>query len=131
MHAHFSKYSVLTVKMQMQQGVFSEKDEHLRSTLIKLDTIDTDGGQVSLGADDINAIRRSLVESQTLVRDTVDRLRQSQEENERNGRKHRETEARLAKVEMDMEEMLGTCLFFDSGSQDCCGHQWGAAIAHV
>ncbi|GAW10320.1 kinesin heavy chain [Lentinula edodes] len=86
------------------QGTFSEKDEQLRSLLAKLDTIDTDGS--ALTSDDLTAIRRQLTEGQSLVRDTIDRLRQSQEENELITRRRDELESRVATLETEYEELL-------------------------
>ncbi|KAJ3779285.1 kinesin heavy chain [Lentinula raphanica] len=86
------------------QGTFSEKDEQLRSLLAKLDTMDADGS--ALTAEDLTAIRRQLAEGQSLVRDTVDRLRQSQEENELISRRRDELETRVSTLETEYEELL-------------------------
>ncbi|KAK7054863.1 hypothetical protein VNI00_003326 [Paramarasmius palmivorus] len=86
------------------QGGFSEKDEQLRSILAKLDSMDNDGS--SLTQEDLTAIRRQLAEGQTLVRDTVDRLRQSQEENEMLTRRRDELESRVVALETEYEELL-------------------------
>jgi kinesin family protein 5 len=88
----------------IQQGAFSEKDEQLRIILAKLDSIDALG---SLTPEDLTAVRRQLSEGQTLVRETVDRLRQSQEENEMIMRRRDELEARVAALETEYEELLG------------------------
>lgn len=53
-----------------------------------------------------------MSEGQTLVRETVDRLRQSQEENEIITRRRDELEARVAALEAEYEELLGLFLFF-------------------
>ncbi|KAG7092475.1 hypothetical protein E1B28_008827 [Marasmius oreades] len=86
------------------QGAFSEKDEQLRSILIKLDNLDADG--TSLTSEDLTVIRRQLAEGQSLIRDTVDRLRQSQEENEMLVRRRDELESRVAALETEYEELL-------------------------
>ncbi|KAG1756751.1 kinesin heavy chain [Suillus paluster] len=88
------------------QGTFSEKDEQLRQLLAKLDTIDTAGALLTLSVDDVVAARRQLTESHSLVRETVDRLRQSQEENEMIARRRDELEARFQALEADYEELL-------------------------
>ncbi|KIK47067.1 hypothetical protein CY34DRAFT_9244 [Suillus luteus UH-Slu-Lm8-n1] len=88
------------------QGTFSEKDEQLRQLLAKLDNIDTAGALSTLSVDDIVAARRQLTESHSLVRETVDRLRQSQEENEMVTRRRDELEARFQSLEADYEELL-------------------------
>ncbi|KAF5380963.1 hypothetical protein D9615_003970 [Tricholomella constricta] len=85
------------------QGAFSEKDEQLRQILAKLDSID---GAGALTPEDLTAIRRQLSEGQSLVRETVDRLRQSQEENEMVTRRRDELEARVAALETEYEELL-------------------------
>ncbi|KAF9053708.1 kinesin heavy chain [Hymenopellis radicata] len=85
------------------QGAFSEKEEQLRQILAKLDASDASS---SLTSDDLTAIRRQLAEGQSLVRETVDRLRQSQEENEMITRRRDELESRVATLEADYEELL-------------------------
>ncbi|KAK7693379.1 hypothetical protein QCA50_002947 [Cerrena zonata] len=88
------------------QGTFSEKDEQLRQLLAKLDTIDNDASLSTLSHDDIVAIRRQLVDGQALIRETVDRLRQSQEENEMHTRRRDELESRVSGLEAEYEELL-------------------------
>ncbi|KAA1471145.1 kinesin heavy chain [Dentipellis sp. KUC8613] len=88
------------------QGTFSEKDEQLRQILAKLDTIDSDTAVSTLSVDDITQVRRQLAEGQSLIRDTVDRLRQRQEENEMITRRKDELESRLAALEAEYEELL-------------------------
>lgn len=60
-----------------------------------------------LTQDDLTTIRRQLQEGQTMLRETVDRLRQSQEENEMITRRRDELEARVSTLETDYEELLG------------------------
>lgn len=93
----------------IQQGAFSEKDEQLRQVLTKLDSIDT---AEALTPEDLTAIRRQLSESQSVIRETVDRLRQSQEESEMASRRRDELEARVAALETEYEELLGEWSFF-------------------
>lgn len=85
------------------QGAFSEKDEQLRAILGKIDTIDSAG---SLTQEDLTAVRRQLSEGQNMIRETVDRLRQSQEENEMITRRRDELETRVAALETEYEELL-------------------------
>lgn len=87
------------------QGAFSEKDEQLRVILNKLDNMDTPSS-AALSADDLTAIRRQLADGQHLVRETLDRLRQSQEENEMISRRKDELESRVAALETEYEELL-------------------------
>ncbi|KAF8559592.1 kinesin heavy chain [Imleria badia] len=88
------------------QGAFSEKDEQLRQLLAKLDAVDSEATISSLTVDDVVAARRQLAEAQSLVRETLDRLRQSQEENEMIARRRDELEGRLATLETEYEEIL-------------------------
>lgn len=99
-----SNYSLPCAFPVQQQGAFSEKDEQLRQILAKLDSIDAVG---SLSPEDLTTIRRQLSEGQSMVRETVDRLRQSQEENEMVTRRRDELEARVAALETEYEELLG------------------------
>jgi len=94
----------VTICSDLQQGAFSEKDEQLRQILMKLDSIDEIG---SLSPEDLTTIRRQLSEGQTLVRETADRLRMSQEENEIVTRRKDELEARVVALETEYEELLG------------------------
>jgi len=73
---------------------------------VKLDGTDVAG---SLTSEDLTAIRRQLSDGQSLVRESVDRLRQSQEENEIVTRRRDELEARVAALETEYEELLGQC----------------------
>lgn len=92
--------------LDLQQGAFSEKDEALRQILAKLDTIDSPGAISTLTVEDLTAVRRQLSEGQSLVRETVDRLRQSQEENEMITRRRDELEGRIVALEAEYEELL-------------------------
>ena len=91
----------------LQQGTFSEKDEQLRQILAKLDAIDSDESVATLTHDDIVSIRRRMGDTQGLIRETVDRLRQVQEENEMHQRRRDELEARISSLETEYEELLG------------------------
>ena len=46
-------------------------------------------------------------DTQTLIRETVDRLRQVQEENEMHQRRRDELESRISALEAEYEELLG------------------------
>jgi kinesin family protein 5 len=87
-----------------QQGAFSEKDEQLRTIIAKLDSTDV---LSSLTMGDVTLLRRQLMEGQIMIRETVDRLRQSQEENEMIMRRRDELESRVATLEIEYEELLG------------------------
>ncbi|KAF5315859.1 hypothetical protein D9611_004708 [Ephemerocybe angulata] len=85
------------------QGAFSDKDEQLRQILVKLDSIDS---AEPLTSGDLTNIRRQLSEGQNLLKETVDRLRQSQEENEMLSRRKDELENRVTGLESEYEELL-------------------------
>jgi kinesin family protein 5 len=59
-----------------------------------------------LTAEDLTLLRRQLSESQSLIRETADRLRQSQEENELAMRRRDDVEQRLVTLEAEYEELL-------------------------
>jgi len=84
-------------------GAFSDKDDQLRQILIKLDSIDS---AEPLTSDDLTQIRRQLSEGQALLKETVEKLRQSQEENELLVRRKDELEGRITSLEAEYEEML-------------------------
>lgn len=88
------------------QGTFSEKDEQLRAILAKLDSIDDESDISGLTVEDVTALRRQLHDGQNLIRETLDRLRQSQEESEMNARRRDEIETRLAALETEYEELI-------------------------
>ena len=75
--------------------------------MAKLDAIEDDGATSSLTHEDIVTVRRQLAEGQALIRETVDRLRQTQEENEMHARRRDELEGRIATLESEYEELLG------------------------
>ena len=62
-----------------------------------------------LTSEDLTLLRRQLGEQQTLVRETLDRLTQVQEENEHIARRRDELEQRLQTLEAEYEELLGVC----------------------
>ena len=65
----------------------------------------------SLSHEDIVSLRRQLADNQGLIRETVDRLRQSQEENEMHVRRRDELESRITALETEYEELLGASRF--------------------
>ena len=88
----------------------------MRQILSKLDAIENDAAVSSLTHEDIVSVRRQLADNQGLIRETVDRLRQSQEENEMHVRRRDELEARTAALETEYEELLGTSSTSVSGT---------------
>ena len=69
--------------------------------------MDGDAGGASLTPDDLTLVRRQLIDSQNLVRETLDRLRQSQEEKDMVVRRKEELEERVANLAAEYEERLG------------------------
>lgn len=61
----------------------------------------------SLTAEDVTLLRRQLVEGQSIMRDTAENLRLTQEEYEMVSRRRDEIEGRLASLETEYEELLG------------------------
>lgn len=96
----------LDIPLSETQSAFTEKDEELRQVLVKLEAVDSTTGLDGLNVDDITAVRRQLAEGQSLLRDSIDKLRQSQEEQEITIRRRDELEARLATLETEYEELL-------------------------
>lgn len=96
----------------LQQGTFSEKDEQLRQIITKLDAIESDSSAPSLTTEDVTQIRRRLAEGQSLVRESVERLRQKQEESDLITRRKDELESRLSTLETEYEELLGAVICF-------------------
>jgi len=99
------KMALMMAQFDMQ-GTFSEKDEQMRQIVAKLDAIESDPEASSLTAEEATQIRRQLAEGQSLVRETVDRLRQKQEENDLIMRRKDELESRLSALETEYEELL-------------------------
>jgi kinesin family member 5 len=71
---------------------------------MKLDNIET---PEPLALEDMTAIRRQLVDGQHVLKETSDKLRQLQKENEAILRKKDEIEARYTTLEVEYEELLG------------------------
>lgn len=85
----------------------SERDEQLRTVLSKLDAVDSDEAVASLSLEDIQYVRRQLVDGQNVAQDAIDRLRQVQEETDMISRRRDELEQRLTTVEADYEDLFG------------------------
>ena len=83
----------------------------MRAILAKLDAIDDESGVSGLTVEDVTSLRRQLHDGQNLIRETLDRLRQSQEESEMNARRRDEIETRLAALETEYEELIGGSIY--------------------
>jgi kinesin family member 5 len=90
----------------------------MRQIIAKLDAIESDPEAPSLTTEDVTQLRRQLAEGQSLVRETVDRLRQKQEESDLLTRRKDELESRLSTLETEYEELLGTRRWFRSVHSD-------------
>jgi kinesin family protein 5 len=90
----------------------------MRQLIAKLDAIESDTEAPSLTTEDVTQLRRQLAEGQSLVRETVDRLRQKQEESDLLTRRKDELESRLSTLETEYEELLGTRRWFHSMHSD-------------
>ncbi|KAF8744778.1 Kinesin heavy chain, partial [Rhizoctonia solani] len=101
---------------QYDTGAISEKDEQLRAMVTKLDGIDSAEGVSSLSYDDIQSIRRQLVDAQNAAHDAIERLHQVQHENETIVRRRDEVEQKLATVEADYEDLFGKFYSPDIGA---------------
>jgi kinesin family protein 5 len=82
----------------------SEKEEHIRASLTKLDeAVNSDR---VLSSDDIALLKRQLEDSQVQVNEGQERLRQNQDEIELLSRRKEELEQRLATLESEYEDLL-------------------------
>jgi len=90
----------------------------MRQIIAKLDAIESDPEAPSLTTEDVTQLRRQLAEGQSLVRETVDRLRQKQDESDLLTRRKDELESRLSTLETEYEELLGTRRWFRSVHSD-------------
>lgn len=89
-------------------GIVSEKEEQIRQSLARLDqAADVRGG---LTQDDISTLREQILESQILVREQNERVRQAVQENELLMTRREEMEGRLSTLEAEYEELLDKTL---------------------
>ena len=92
-------------------GIVSEKEEQIRETLAKLENLSISknrGGEegAELSAEDLNMLREQLLESQTMVREQQERVRQTLEENELLNQRREEIENRFVGLEISYEKLL-------------------------
>lgn len=85
-------------------GIVSEKEEQIRLSLAKLDQAAEVKG--ALTQDDISTLREQILESQILVREQSERVKQAVQENELLMTRRDEMEVRLATLEAEYEELL-------------------------
>lgn len=84
-------------------------DDEIRATMTKLENIDQISDLSSLTVDDITVIRRQFTERSILFKESLERIRQTQEELDSTKRRRDEAEGRLATLETEYEELLGSC----------------------
>ncbi|KAH7341124.1 kinesin heavy chain [Rhizoctonia solani] len=102
---------------QYDTGTISEKDEQLRAMVTKLDAIDSAEAITSLTYEDIQSVRRQLVDAQNAAHDAIERLHQVQHEHEMIARRRDEVEQKLATVEADYEDLFEKTIR-DEGNKD-------------
>lgn len=90
----------------------SEKEAEIRASLARLD--DAVQSDKPLSSDDIAMLRRQLEDSHVSLREQGDRSKQVGEENELLLRRRDELEGRLATLEQEYEELLGSSNFLST-----------------
>jgi len=93
-------------------GVITAKEKQIRDTLLKLETIDSNGGTASLTVEELTALRRELSNSKSLVDQHQQTINELHYENEHLTRKRDELEILLTTLELEYEELLGIIIFF-------------------
>jgi kinesin family protein 5 len=87
-------------------GVISKKEQQIRDTLHKLETIGSDNSS-PLTMEELTTLRRELSDSKTLVAQHEQTINELHYENENLTRKRDELEIRLTTLELEYEELLG------------------------
>ena len=87
-------------------GVISKKEQQIRDTLLKLETIGGDNS-TTLTMEELSTLRRELSESKNLVSQHEQTINELHYENENLTRKRDELEIRLTTLELEYEELLG------------------------
>lgn len=86
-------------------GVISKKEQQIRDTLLKLETISDSSPQLT--TEELSTLRRELSESKNLVSQHEQTINELHHENEHLTRKRDELEIRLTTLELEYEELLG------------------------
>ncbi|CAG8607313.1 3057_t:CDS:10, partial [Acaulospora morrowiae] len=86
-------------------GVISAKEKQIRDTLLKLESIDSEGS-TSLTMEELATVRRELAESKSLVSTHEQTINELHHENEHLTKKRDELEIRLNALELEYEELL-------------------------
>ena len=87
-------------------GVISKKEQQIRDTLLKLETIGADNS-TTLTMEELSTLRRELSDSKNLVSQQEQTINELHYENENLTRKRDELEIRLTTLELEYEELLG------------------------
>lgn len=85
-------------------GTFSQKEEEIRATLLKLD--EASDSQTTLSPEDIVKLRKQLTESQLFAREQSEKARQTTEDYEVLLQRKEELESRVTALEQECEELL-------------------------
>ncbi|GES86895.1 kinesin heavy chain [Rhizophagus clarus] len=85
-------------------GVISKKEQQIRDTLLKLETIGDNSPQLT--TEELSTLRRELSESKNLVSQHEQTINELHHENEHLTRKRDELEIRLTTLELEYEELL-------------------------
>lgn len=86
-------------------GVISKKEQQIRDTLLKLETISDTSSPLTM--EELSTLRRELSESKSLVTQHEQTINELHYENEHLTRKRDELEIRLTTLELEYEELLG------------------------
>jgi len=86
-------------------GVISKKEQQIRDTLLKLETIGGDNS-TTLTMEELSTLRRELSDSKSLVSQHEQTINELHYENENLTRKRDELEIRLTTLELEYEELL-------------------------
>ncbi|PKY38432.1 hypothetical protein RhiirA4_392002 [Rhizophagus irregularis] len=85
-------------------GVISKKEQQIRDTLLKLETIGDNSSPLTM--EELSTLRRELSDSKTLVTQHEQTINELHYENEHLTRKRDELEIRLTTLELEYEELL-------------------------
>jgi len=85
-------------------GVISKKEQQIRDTLLKLETIGDNSSPLTM--EELSTLRRELSESKNLVSQHEQTINELHYENEHLTRKRDELEIRLTTLELEYEELL-------------------------
>lgn len=79
----------------------------MQTTISKLENIESASDISTLTIEDVTLLRRQLTERSVLLKEGLERMRQTQEELDSTKRRRDEAETRLVALEAEYEELLG------------------------